>query len=127
LSKILLVEDNLVNRVLARDILVFNGFTVVEAETGVDAIKRAKMDLPDLILMDLHLPQMDGITATKYIKEDPDTSGIPVVALTASAMKEDLEKVMSHGFDGYISKPIDIDSFVKTVKEIISQRKDKTA
>lgn len=127
MSKILLVEDNLVNRVLARDVLVLNGFTVVEAETGVDAIKRAKSDLPDLILMDLNLPQMDGITATRCIKEDPDTSGIPVVALTASAMREDVEKVMSHGFDGYIPKPIDIDSFVKTVKEIISQRKDKTA
>ncbi|MBI5048441.1 MAG: response regulator [Deltaproteobacteria bacterium] len=114
-KKVLVVEDNPMNKILVRDILIANGYDVVEADTGSDAIKKVAAERPNLILMDLNLPEMDGITATKILKSGDNCKGIPIIALTASAMKMEVEKTLSEGFDGYISKPIEMKKFIKYI------------
>ncbi|MBI5681914.1 MAG: response regulator [Deltaproteobacteria bacterium] len=121
MSKILIVEDNLMNMVLVKDILTINGFTVLEAATGNEAIEKAGSENPDLILMDINLPEMDGITAMREIKANIKTSKIPVLALTASVMIEDRERIMSAGFDGFIPKPVDIEELIMLVKKYLSR------
>ena len=121
---VLLVEDNHMNKVLVREILTLNGYEVVEANSGVEAIKYLVNGRANLILMDLHLPEMDGFTATRIIKADVKNRAIPVLALTASAMKGDEEMILSRGFDGYIAKPIDTRTLLKVVKERIAPGKD---
>lgn len=113
---VLLVEDNAKNLKLARDVLEFAGFVVHVATTGEDAVSQARTSPPDLILMDLQLPGIDGHTALSQLREDPGTSEIPVVALTAFAMREDREKALSAGFDGYLEKPISVRSFPDQVR-----------
>ena len=103
---ILIVEDNPRNLKLIRDILQFRGYTTLEAETGEAGVTLARERQPALILMDVQLPGMDGRTATKALKADPSTRQIPVIAMTAFAMKGDRESLLADGFDGYISKPI---------------------
>lgn len=120
MSKVLVVEDNIMNMVLVRDTLVLNKFTVIEAATGKEAVEKACSQIPDIILMDVNLPGMDGITAMRHIKANPPTSKIPVVALTASVMKEDRDRTMRAGFDGFIAKPIDLHELVRVVKEFLS-------
>ena len=114
-KKILVVEDNPMNQILAREILTANGYDVVEANTGSDAIKKVMAERPDIILMDLNLPEMDGITATKILKSDDNYRDIPIIALTASAMKGEVERILAEGFDGYISKPIEVKKFIKDI------------
>lgn len=121
-KKILVVDDNKHTRLLFEDILIFYGYEVVDAGDGAEGIKMAKEHKPDLILMDLQMPVMDGIAAIKILKNDPETKDIKVAALTAFAMQEDKERVMDAGFDGYISKPIDTKKFSELVKELISYR-----
>lgn len=106
-KKILVVEDNADSRYLVVKVLTRSGYATEEAESGEDAIRLARETAPDLILMDLGLHGMDGLTATAELKKDPATRGIPVVALTAYAMDGDRERTMKAGCDGYISKPID--------------------
>jgi CheY-like chemotaxis protein len=106
-KKILVVEDNINNRLLIKDILVFHGYEVIEAENGEQGVELAKMHQPDLILMDIQMPIIDGFTAMRMIKGDPATRSIRVIALTSFAMKGDREKIMQAGFDDYIAKPID--------------------
>lgn len=118
--KVLLVEDNHMNKVLVREILTLNGYEVIEANSGVEAIKYLVTGRADLILMDLHLPEMDGFTATRIIKADERNRMIPILALTASAMKGDEEMILSRGFDGYLAKPIDTKMLIKVVKERIA-------
>lgn len=113
---ILLVEDNEKNLKLARDVLEFAGFIVHVATTGEDAVNQAKTSTPDLILMDLQLPGIDGHEALSQLRADPSTSKIPVVALTAFAMTADREKALSAGFDGYLEKPISVSSFPDQVR-----------
>jgi two-component system cell cycle response regulator DivK len=108
---ILIVEDNDKNLKLARDLLQHQGFQTLEADTAAAGISLAEQCVPDLILMDIQLPDMDGVTALRRLRESADTSSIPVVALTAFAMAADRERLLAAGFDGYIAKPIDIHDF----------------
>jgi two-component system cell cycle response regulator DivK len=114
---ILIVEDNDKNMKLVRDLLQYNGFTTLEATTAEDGIALARERLPDLVLMDIQLPGMDGIAALAELRRDPATSRIPVVALTASVMKEDRERFEAAGFDGLLMKPIDVKTFPQQVRE----------
>ncbi len=113
---ILIVEDNEKNLKLARDVLQFSGFQTLEAGSGEAAVDLARERRPDLILMDIELPGIDGITALQQLRADADTSGIPIVALTASAMSTDRDRFDGAGFDGYISKPINIKEFPGQVR-----------
>lgn len=114
-EKILLVEDNAVNRRLAGFLLRSQGYQVLEAAMAQEAFEIIKTNRPDLIVMDIQLPGMDGLEATKKLKEEPATRDIPVVAVTSYAMKEDREKAFAVGCVGYISKPIDKNSFVQEI------------
>jgi len=104
---ILIVEDNLLNLELVSDILEANGYRVLQAATGADALDQAQANLPALVLMDVQLPGLDGLTVTGILKDDPRTRNIPIIALTAHAMQGDEEKARQAGCDGYIAKPID--------------------
>lgn len=114
-GKILLVEDNTINRRLAEFLLRSQGYRVREAVTAQEAFEILETDRPDLILMDVQLPGMDGLEATRRLKEDPATRGIPVVAVTSYAMKGDREKVLAMGCAAYITKPIDKTTFLEQV------------
>ncbi len=118
---ILVVEDNEKNRVLFRDILQTRGYKTLEAETGEQAIVLLQKERPDLILMDIQLPGKDGITVTKEIKANEATRDIPVFALTSYAMKGDRERMMEAGFDAYMSKPIKVGEFLKTVDDFFQK------
>ena len=122
-ERILLVEDNPMNRRVAQFLLKAQGYIVDEARDGQEALEMLKTSLPDLILMDLQLPGLDGYTATKIIKQDPVTKNISVVALTAYAMSGDAERAAEAGCDGYITKPIDPDEFSKTVASYLKNRR----
>jgi len=114
---ILIVEDNDKNLKLARDVLQHDGFRTLEAETAAAAIALAEQHVPNLILMDIQLPDMDGVTALGRLREMEATTSIPIVALTAFAMAADRERLLAAGFDGYLAKPIDIHSFSNSVRE----------
>lgn len=114
-EKILIIEDNPMNMDLAVDLLELAGFNVVQAETAEKGIALAKAELPDIILMDISLPGMDGLTAAKILKADDLTKEIPVIATTAHAMKGDEEKAMAAGCNGYLTKPINTKTFSGTV------------
>src|SRR5215510_172413 len=119
---ILIVEDNEKNLKLVRDVLQFRGYLTLEATTGEDGVRQAKARTPDLILMDIQLPGMDGITALGELRADPATRAIPVIAVTASAMTHDRKKIMAAGFDGYQSKPIKVKEFVDVIREMLDRR-----
>ena len=121
-SRVLLVEDNLLNLKLVRDVLLHAGFDVVEARSGEDGIVRAIEDRPDIILMDLQLPGIDGTEAMRTIKQTPMGSSIPIVALTAFAMSEDRERALRNGFDGYLSKPISVSDLPRQLNEFLPER-----
>jgi CheY-like chemotaxis protein len=121
-ERILLVEDNPMNRRVVQFILKSEGYIVLEAKNGLEALELVKVHLPDLILMDLQLPGMDGFTTTRIIKEDATTKDIPVVALTAYAMRGDAERAVEAGCDGYITKPIDADEFPKLVASYLKRK-----
>ncbi|MEE9185482.1 MAG: response regulator [Candidatus Binatia bacterium] len=121
-ERILLVEDNPMNRRVVQFILKSQGYIVLEAKNGLEALELVKVHLPDLILMDLQLPGMDGFTTTRIIKEDATTKDIPVVALTAYAMRGDAERAVEAGCDGYITKPIDADEFPKLVASYLKRK-----
>ncbi|HXV42597.1 MAG TPA: response regulator, partial [Anaerolineae bacterium] len=116
---ILYVEDNAANRLLVRQVLEGVGYTVIEANDGLDGIKLAQKTQPDLILMDINIPGMDGYEAATRIKSLPDLSNIPIIALTAKVMAGDRERALAAGCDGYIAKPIDIDALPKQVAEFL--------
>lgn len=122
--KVLIVEDNHMNKVLVREILTMNGYEVLEADSGVEAIKILTTTVPDLILMDLQLPEMDGFTATRIIKSGERLKSVPVLALTASAMKGDEEKILKKGFDGYVPKPIEKKKLLDAISSSLSTRKE---
>lgn len=116
-DRILLIEDNPMNLELATDLLEAAGFKVMSAQTGEAGIKLAREMQPALILMDLSLPGMDGIEATRALKSDARTRSIPVVAVTAHAMKGDEQKALAAGCEGYVTKPIDTRTFCTVVRE----------
>ena len=119
MAKILIIEDNVQNMKLAAFLLGSAGHTVLQASHALGGIALAKQHHPDLILMDIQLPGMDGLTATNMLKGDPDTRDIKVYALTAFAMKGDEEKMYAAGCDGYIAKPIRYQTFLKTVSSAL--------
>jgi two-component system cell cycle response regulator DivK len=108
---ILIVEDNDKNLKLMRDILQFHGYRTVEATTAEEGIATSFRERPDLVLMDVRLPGMDGLAALQALRADPRTAGIPVVAVTASVMPDERDRFSAAGFDGFIAKPIDIRAF----------------
>src|SRR4051794_9902542 len=116
---ILIVEDNEKNMKLARDVLRFNGFRTLEAVTAGQGLTLAAEHQPDLILMDIQLPDMDGTTALRRLRGDTATARIKVVALTAFAMKHDRERFVSAGFDGYLSKPISVRELPAQVRQLL--------
>ena len=118
---ILIVEDNEKNRKLERDILQFHGYRTVEATTGEDGIRLAQADPPALVLMDIQLPGMNGIEALRHLRADARTRAIPVIAVTASAMTQDRQKIMAAGFDGYQAKPIDVTQFVAAIRQMLAR------
>jgi CheY-like chemotaxis protein len=122
-EKILVVEDNPMNIELFKDLLEVQGYEVYESTDAKVALDQVKSNKFDLILMDIQLPGMDGLTATKMIREDPKNKNIPIIALTAYAMKEDEERVKEAGCDGYITKPINTKEFPKTVAEFLNASK----
>ena len=118
---ILIVEDDPKNLKLFRDLLQVSGYTTLEATDGKQGVELAREKKPDLILMDIQMPVMDGLEATKLLKNNDVTKDIPIVALTAYAMQGDEKKMREAGFDGYISKPIDVKGFLKKISEVISK------
>lgn len=120
---ILIVEDNEKNLKLARDVLRFHGYRVVEAPDGETGVLVAAEALPHLILMDIQMPGIDGIEALRRIRADARTAGIPAVALTASVMSGDRERFDQAGFDGFISKPIDIKTFPELVRGHLERKR----
>lgn len=119
---ILVVEDDAKSRRLVHDVLEYEGFRVAEAAAGDEGVRLAKALVPALILMDLQLPGLDGITALGVLREDPATRAIPVVAVTASAMAHDRPKIRAAGFDGYQHKPISVHEFVALVRRLVEER-----
>ena len=118
---ILIVEDNEKNLKLFRDVLQFKGYQTLSAETAEDGIALASSACPDLILMDIQLPGMDGVTALGHLRAEPAVSAIPVVALTAFAMKDDQERLLGAGFDGYLVKPISIKEFPEQIRQFLER------
>jgi two-component system cell cycle response regulator DivK len=115
-AQILVVEDNEKNMKLFRDVLLATGYRTLEATTGGEAVALAAEHSPDLVLMDIQLPDFDGVEALGRLRADERFSSVPVLALTAQAMEGDRERFMAAGFDGYLSKPVNIAEFVATVK-----------
>ena len=114
---VLVVEDNEKNRILIRDVLLYYGYEVIEAGNGAEGVKLAKERLPDIILLDIQMPIMDGFKALKILKDMPETRNIKVIALTSFAMAGDREKILRAGFDDYLSKPVDTRKLPLTLKQ----------
>ena len=119
---VLIVDDNEKNVKLARDVLRFAGFRTVQAGSGGEGVSLATEHLPDVILMDIRLPDMDGTAALRRLREDERTARIPVVALTSFAMKGDRERFLAEGFDGYLEKPISVTNFPDEVRRYCAGR-----
>jgi len=117
--KILYVEDNPENRLLVRRILMAEDFDVLEANDAYQAMKVIETTRPDLILMDINLPEVDGYTLTARLKENPMLSRVPIIALTANVMKGDRERILDSGCDGYIQKPIDVDALPVQIRSFL--------
>ena len=120
MSTILIVEDNEKNMKLVRDILQFKGHRTLEAVTGEEGVRLAREHKPDLVLMDIQLPDIDGITALRRIREDAALDRVPVLAVSASVMPDEQQMIVVSGFDAYITKPIALKSFVETVQRFLA-------
>jgi two-component system cell cycle response regulator DivK len=117
--KILVVEDNDMNMQLVEFLLEEGGFEIVKASSGEEALALTSMNAPDLILMDIHLPGLDGLSVVRKMKGDVRTARTPILALTAHAMRGDKDRFLEAGFDGYISKPIDVKTFVSSISRYL--------
>lgn len=120
-EKILVVEDNEQNRVLMRQILTHHGYEVLEALDGLTGLEMARAHMPDLILLDIQMPVMNGFAVIRELRNNPEFRKIKVIAVTSFAMKGDREKALQAGFDEYVTKPIDTRKFPELVKEILSR------
>ncbi len=120
-KKILIVEDNELNLKLFNDVLEAHGYETLETREGLKAIDLARAHNPDLILMDIQLPEVSGLEVTKWLKEDDELRKIPVIAVTAFAMKGDEEKIRDGGCEAYISKPISVSHFIETIDQILGE------
>ena len=120
---VLIVEDNELNMKLFHDLLAAHGYRTIQTRNGLEALELARTHRPDLILMDIQLPEVSGLEVTKWIKEDDELRNIPVIAVTAFAMKGDEERIRSGGCEAYISKPISVMTFLETVHRFVGQAK----
>ncbi len=118
---VLIVEDNELNMKLFHDLLDAHGYATLQTRNGMDALGLARQHRPSLILMDIQLPEVSGLEVTRWLKEDDDLCGIPVIAVTAFAMKGDEERIRGGGCEAYISKPISVMSFIATVRKFIGE------
>jgi len=121
MSLVLIVEDNDKNLKLVRDVLQVKGYETIEAGTAEDGIELARSRKPDLVLMDIQLPGMNGIDALKVLRADTSTAHIPVIAVTASVMQQDRNLITEAGFDGYIGKPINLREFIDTIRAMLAR------
>jgi two-component system, cell cycle response regulator DivK len=119
-KKVLIVEDNELNMKLFHDLIEACGHEILETRDGIEALKLARQHHPDLILMDIQLPEVSGLEVTRWLKEDDDLRSIPVIAVTAFAMKGDEEKIRSGGCEAYIAKPISVSNFLDTIGRFLS-------
>jgi len=122
MSTVLIVEDNAKNLKLVRDILQVKGYATLEATTAEDGIWLALERKPDLVLMDIQLPGMNGIDALRVLRADPGTAAIPVIAVTASVMQQDRKMITDAGFDAYVGKPISLNEFLDAVRRVLERR-----
>ena len=120
-KKVLIVEDNELNMKLFHDLLDAQGYETLQTREGLQALALAREHRPDLILMDIQLPEISGLEVTKWLKEDDDLSSIPVVAVTAFAMKGDEERIREGGCEAYLSKPISVSLFLDTIKRLLGE------
>lgn len=116
---VLIVEDNELNMKLFHDLLEAHGYATLQTKDGMKALALAREHKPDLILMDIQLPEVSGLEVTKWIKEDENLKSIPVIAVTAFAMKGDEEKIREGGCEAYVAKPISVENFIKTVSDFL--------
>ena len=119
-KRVLIVEDNELNMKLFNDLLEAHGYYTLQTKDGVEALRMARTHRPDLILMDIQLPEVSGLEVTKWLKEDEDLRSIPIIAVTAFAMKGDEQKIRDGGCEAYIAKPISVASFMSTVERFLS-------
>ncbi len=126
-KSVLIVEDNELNMKLFHDLLVAHGYTTLQTRNGMEALDIARADHPDLILMDIQLPEVSGLEVIKWLKDDDDLCEIPVVAVTAFAMKGDEQRIRQSGCEAYISKPISLKLFIETVRRFTEPRTPHTA
>ena len=119
-KRVLIVEDNELNMKLFNDLLEAHGYYTLQTKDGVEALRMARAHRPDLILMDIQLPEVSGLEVTKWLKEDDELRSIPIVAVTAFAMKGDEQKIRDGGCEAYIAKPISVASFMSTVERFLS-------
>ncbi|MBS7541438.1 response regulator [Ancylobacter lacus] len=117
---VMIVEDNELNMKLFHDLLEAHGYATVETRSGVEALELAREHRPDLILMDIQLPEVSGLDVTRQLKADPELRAIPVVAVTAFAMKGDEERIREGGCEAYLSKPISVAKFLETVRHFVN-------
>jgi two-component system cell cycle response regulator DivK len=122
-ATILYVEDNPENRMLIRRILQAEGFNMIEASNAKQALETIHQELPDLILMDINLPEMDGYTLTARLKAMPQLKNVPIIALTANVMRGDRERTLEAGCDGYIQKPVDVDLIPQQITQFLANKK----
>ena len=124
-KKVLIVEDNELNMKLFNDLLEAHGYATVQTRNGMEALDLVRVHRPDLILMDIQLPEVSGLQVTQWIKDDPSLRHIPVIAITAFAMKGDEEKIRQGGCEAYLSKPISVVKFLETVRNFIGGQDTK--
>jgi two-component system cell cycle response regulator DivK len=118
---VLIVEDNELNMKLFHDLLEAHGYSTVGTRNGIEALDLARRHRPDLIVMDIQLPEVSGLEVTKWLKDDPDLKSIPVIAVTAFAMKGDEERIREGGCEAYLSKPISVGKFIETVRHFLGR------
>tara|TARA_R110002020_G_scaffold77411_1_gene195416 strand:- start:70 stop:441 length:372 start_codon:yes stop_codon:yes gene_type:complete len=118
-KKVMIVEDNELNMKLFRDLLVAHGYDTVQTRNGLDAMDLARAERPDLILMDIQLPEISGLDVTRQLKADPELYKIPIIAVTAFAMKGDEERIRQGGCEAYISKPISVNRFMEVIRSFL--------
>ncbi len=122
---VLYIEDNLENRILVRRVLMAEGYEILEAESASTGLELAQNHKPQLVLVDINMPHLDGLSLASIMKADPALRAIPVVALTANVMKGDKERTLAAGCDGYIQKPIDVDFFPRQIARFMQQTESK--
>ncbi len=127
MTKVLIAEDNAVNRELLHELLETRGYTVVEACDGEEALRMVEQTQPDVLLLDIGMPLLDGFAVVRKIRENPRFASLPVVAVTAYAMQGDREKILSSGFDGYLSKPVNARALAEELERLLGKRQDRNA